>query len=95
MTLECALPVCSPSAAETAYNRYAEIRMTKPKAPRVETRYDVREDGTGMWAVYDIFTGLTAEVNGVPQDGLDIEQADDLVDLLNDAYIERRKGTTH
>ncbi|MGQ3214931.1 hypothetical protein [Shinella sp.] len=46
-------------------------------------------------AVYDIFTGLTAEVNGVPQDGLDIEVADDLVELLNAEDIARRKGTTH
>lgn len=60
-----------------------------------QNRFDMREDGTGMWAVYDIFTGLTAEVNGVPQDGLDIETADDLVDLLNAEYIARRKGTTH
>lgn len=63
--------------------------------PRPNNRYAMREDGTGMWAVYDIFTGLTAEVNGVPQDGLDIEQADDLVDLLNHEYIARRKGRTH
>ncbi|MGX5719885.1 hypothetical protein [Shinella zoogloeoides] len=69
--------------------------MKKPKPLRSEIRYDMREDGTGMWAVYDIFTGLTAEVNGVPQDGLDIEIADDLVDLLNAEYIARRKGTTH
>lgn len=48
-----------------------------------------------MRAVYDIFTGLTAEVNGIPQDGLDIEEADDLVDLLNAEYIARRQGTTH
>lgn len=69
--------------------------MKTPKPLRTEIRYDMREDGTGMWAVYDIFTGLTAEVNGVPQDGLDIETADDLVDLLNAEYIARRKGTTH
>jgi hypothetical protein len=58
-------------------------------------RYAMREDGTGMRGVYDIFTGLTAEVNGIPQDGLDIEEADDLVDLLNAEYIARRQGTTH
>lgn len=69
--------------------------MKTPKPIRPENRYDMREDGTGMWAVYDIFTGLTAEVNGVPQDGLDIETADDLVDLLNAEYIARRRGTTH
>ncbi|MGQ3214815.1 MAG: hypothetical protein ACT6U0_06335 [Shinella sp.] len=66
-----------------------------PKKPKPQNRFDMREDGTGLWAVYDIFTGLTAEVNGVPQDGLDIEVADDLVDLLNAEYIARRKGTTH
>ena len=65
------------------------------KALKSVNRFNMREDGTGMWAVYDIFTGMTAEVNGVPQDGLDIEQADDLVDLLNAEYIARRKGTTH
>jgi hypothetical protein len=46
-----------------------------------------------MWAVYDIFTWLTAEVNGVLQAGMYIEVADDLVDLLNAEYIA--KGTTH
>lgn len=71
------------------------MNMAKPTIPRPDNRYAMREDGTGMWAVYDIFTGLTAEVNGVPQDGLDIETADDLVDLLNAEYIARRKGTTH
>lgn len=69
--------------------------MSKPSEPKPNNRYDMREDGTGMWAVYDFFTGLTAEVNGIPQDGLDIEQADDLVDLLNAEYIARREGTTH
>ena len=69
--------------------------MKSPKPNRTEIRYGLREDGTGLWAVYDIFTGLTAEVNGLPQDGLDIEVADDLVDLLNAEYIARRKGTTH
>lgn len=65
------------------------------KRPKPNNRYAMRDDGTGAWAVYDIFTGLTAEVNGVPQDGLDIEHADDLVDLLNAEYIARREGTTH
>jgi hypothetical protein len=33
---------------------------------------------------------MPAEVNGIPQDGLEMEQADDLVDLLNLQYIRRR-----
>jgi hypothetical protein len=72
----------------------SETMTNIPKPLRLETRYSLREDGTGMWAVFDIFTGLTAEVNGVPQDGLGTETADDLVDLLNAEYIARRKGTT-
>ncbi|WP_411033863.1 hypothetical protein [Shinella sp. BYT-45] len=58
-------------------------------------RYSMREDGTGMWAVYDIFTGLTAELNGEVLDGLTLDEADITVDLLNEDYIARRKGTTH
>lgn len=69
--------------------------MKSPKPNRTEIRYGLREDGTGLWAVYDIFTGLTAEVNGIPQDGLDEVVVKFMVRELNDAYIARRKGTTH
>jgi hypothetical protein len=60
-----------------------------------DIRYDMRETGNGYWTVYDIFTGETAVVNDVVMDNLDIEEADDLVDLLNTEYRERRKGPTH
>ncbi|UDF29954.1 UNVERIFIED_ORG: hypothetical protein LHK14_01145 [Roseateles sp. XES5] len=66
-----------------------------PRTSRHENRYALREDGTGSWAVYDIFTGLTAELNGVPQDGLDEVVAKFMTNELNDAYITRRTGTTH
>jgi hypothetical protein len=46
-------------------------------------RYNLRQEPNGLWTVYDIFTGEPAEVNGIPQNGLDMEIADDLVDLLN------------
>ncbi|MGB3814007.1 MAG: hypothetical protein WA950_12350 [Shinella sp.] len=69
--------------------------MKSPKPNRTEIRYGLREDGTGLWAVYDIFTGLTAEVNGIPQDGLDEVVVKFMVRELNDVYIARRKGTTH
>ena len=53
--------------------------------------YDVerREDG---WAVVDAATREVAVVNGIRQTGKDIEDADDLVDLLN--LMEREAGTT-
>ncbi|TAA59615.1 hypothetical protein EXZ48_15785 [Shinella sp. JR1-6] len=46
-------------------------------------------------AVCDVFTGMTAEINGDPQDGLGIERADSLVHLLNAEYSATHKGTTH
>lgn len=45
-------------------------------------RYDMRHDDDG-YTVFDIWTGWPALVKGVEQVGLDIEVADDLVDLLN------------
>lgn len=39
-----------------------------------------RPDG---WAIVNSVTKAVAEVNDVSQTGLDIEEADDLVDLLN------------
>ncbi|MDX0966450.1 hypothetical protein GOL81_25145 [Sinorhizobium medicae] len=60
-----------------------------------ENRYDLRQDADGTWTVFDIFTGLPARVNDVEQVGLDSEQADDLVDLLNLLYIKRRSGSVH
>ncbi|WP_255877938.1 hypothetical protein [Sinorhizobium fredii] len=60
-----------------------------------ENRYDMRQDIYGYWTVYDIFTGQPAVVNDVELVMLEMEEADDLVDLLNREYIERRKGPTH
>jgi hypothetical protein len=60
-----------------------------------ENRYDLRQEADGTWTVFDIFSGLPAEVNEVEQVGLELEQADDLVDLLNLLYIKRRSGSAH
>ncbi|KOF22560.1 hypothetical protein AC244_03320 [Ensifer adhaerens] len=60
-----------------------------------ENRYDLRQESDGTWTVFDIFTGMPALVNEVEQVGLELEQADDLVDLLNLLYIRRRSGSVH
>ncbi|KSV61898.1 hypothetical protein [Ensifer adhaerens] len=60
-----------------------------------ENRYDLRKEPDGTWTVFDIFTGMPAQVNDVEQIGLELEQADDLVDLLNLLYIRRRSGSAH
>ncbi|MCO6423872.1 hypothetical protein JT737_19385 [Sinorhizobium meliloti] len=63
--------------------------------PISENRYNLRQEDDGTWTVFDIFTGLPAEVNEVEQVGLEMERADDLVDLLNLLYIKRRSGPVH
>lgn len=60
-----------------------------------ENRYNLRQEDDGTWTVFDIFTGLPVEVNEAEQVGLEMEQADDLVDLLNLLYIKRRSGSVH
>ncbi|CDZ67966.1 hypothetical protein NFO65_26265 [Neorhizobium galegae] len=63
---------------------------------KLDSRFNARknEDGTDYWTVYDVSTGLPAVVNGTTLDALGMEEADDLVDLLNAQYT-RRGGTTH
>ncbi|MCJ2112986.1 hypothetical protein MKK64_17535 [Methylobacterium sp. E-025] len=53
--------------------------------------FDMRPNGEA-WTFYDIATGEPARVNGVPQTGLDMEIADDLVDLLT--LLARQKNTS-
>lgn len=45
-------------------------------------RYAIEQDREG-WTVFDIFTGQPVVVSGVPQTGLDIQDASDLVELLD------------
>lgn len=45
-------------------------------------RYDIREGNAGR-SVYDVWTGETVVIALTPQDGLEIQDADDLADKLN------------
>lgn len=60
------------------------------RLPPSEARYDMRDEPDGTWTVFDIFTGLPAVVDDVPLIGLEMEEADDLVDLLNFKDARRR-----
>jgi len=51
-------------------------------------RYDMRPDDEG-WTVYNVRTDEPARVKGVRQTGLDIADADDLVDLLNRLALQK------
>ncbi|MDK1386256.1 hypothetical protein QN224_12640 [Sinorhizobium sp. 8-89] len=60
-----------------------------------ENRYDRRKETDGAWTIFDIFMGMPARVNDVEQVGLEIEQADVLVDFLNEFYTMRRAASVH
>lgn len=58
-------------------------------------RYDMRADPTG-WTVYDVATGRPVILDGVVLTGIDYEDADKLVNLLNaldTQDIRKRVGT--
>jgi hypothetical protein len=57
-------------------------------------RYDIRSE-LGGWTVYDIRTGSAAVINDVLQNGLPLEDADDLADLLNRLETEKTYVSTH
>ena len=48
----------------------------------MSARYDMRAGDAG-WEVFDVWTGKTVMIAGVPKDDLDVQDADDLMDLLN------------
>jgi len=54
-------------------------------------RYHMEKEPGGTWRVLDVFTGRPVVEDEVVLVHLDIEEADDLVDLLNNRDIARRK----
>jgi hypothetical protein len=60
-----------------------------------EQRFDMREVENGTWTVFDLMTGEPADVNGQIQVDLDMESADELVDLLNLLHSQLASGTIH
>ena len=57
-------------------------------------RYEMEKvTGADAWVVVDTTTGLPAIVEGAPQIGLALDQADDLTDLLNRLDAEAQQAT--
>jgi hypothetical protein len=54
-------------------------------------RYEMQKTPDGQWDVIDVFTGRPVIEQGVPLIHMPLEEADDLVDLLNYRDINRRK----
>jgi hypothetical protein len=48
----------------------------------MRSRYDLREDPFG-WTVFDRFTGWPVVVAGAQQSGLNIQDADEMVEILD------------
>ena len=58
------------------------------------TTFEMRRDDQG-WTVYDERTGEPARVNGVPQTGLNVQVADELVELLYRLEEQKAKAAKH
>jgi hypothetical protein len=56
-------------------------------------RYEIKPKTSGCWTVYTT-TALPAAVNGTILRGLCLEDADDLVDLLNRLHVEQLTSTS-
>lgn len=56
----------------------------------MQQRYDLRQEADNTWTVFDVFTGLPVLVDERCLIGLDLDDADDAVDLLNLADRRRR-----
>jgi hypothetical protein len=57
-------------------------------------RYDTRPEITG-WTIYDAATGLPAILNGLVLSALCLQDANDLVGLLNILHLEQLTATLH
>jgi len=56
----------------------------------MQQRYDIRKEADETWTVIDVFTGLPVLIDGRSMVKLEMEEADDIVDLLNLADKRRR-----
>lgn len=60
-----------------------------------ESRYDMKQDVNGTWAIIDRATGFITMVDGSLQVGLDRDAADGMVDLLNKLDRELMSSSKH
>ena len=78
------MPVKS-GPAQAANPLIAENAMNEP-------RYGVRQERNGTWTVIDLITRLPAASDGRDLAGLDEEDARDIMNMLNRAYLARRRS---
>ncbi|MER9655754.1 hypothetical protein NKJ26_19895 [Mesorhizobium sp. M0152] len=56
-------------------------------------RYDLEKTPEGSWDVIDVFTGMPVVEVGVPLIDMPIEEADDLLELLNYRDWRQRRSS--
>ena len=59
------------------------------------TRYARRIEQNGTWTVFDIFTGHTAEVGSRLTAGMQMSDAEEIMDVLNYIHPANDLGTIH
>lgn len=59
----------------------------------MQQRYDIRREADTTWTVIDVFTGHPVLIDDLPMVKLEMEEADDVVDLLNLADHRRLSET--
>ncbi|KQS95051.1 hypothetical protein ASG50_27400 [Rhizobium sp. Leaf386] len=57
-----------------------------------EPRYGLRQERNGSWTIVDLITRVPAASDGRDLAGLDREDAQDIMDVLNRDYLARRKS---
>ena len=57
-----------------------------------EPRYGLRQERNGSWTIVDLITRVPAASDGRDLTGLDRQDAQDIMDVLNRDYLARRKS---
>ena len=61
----------------------------------IHTRYARRIEQNGTWTVFDTFTGLTAQVYNRLTTGMQMSDAEEIMDVLNCIHPANDRGTIH
>jgi hypothetical protein len=74
------------------YHRLLRVRLLYQYI--MSLRYDMREEDNGTWTVFDVFTGFPVIVNERMMISMEIQEADEMVELLNILDQKKRRATT-
>ena len=54
-------------------------------------RYEIRKEAHDLWSIIDVFTGQPATLEGVLMVGLKIQEANDMLYILNNSDLSDRR----